>query len=167
MSEAGSRDLDQAISVNQSVTIIRGAHYIKIGGTYLFGTHWNLAAQSPQRGAYNFTGRYSGIAYADFVLGYPATTQNPSPSSLATKAVGSRYEAYVQDTWKVTPRLTATLGLRYDLQWLRPDAQNYGSLFIPNLGKVAVFADSMPAAAVPGALNAYPVVLSKTLGLPG
>ena len=166
MSEAGSQDLDQSISFNQSVTIVRGAHTFKIGGTYLFGTHWNLAAQGPQRGAYSFTGRYSGIAYADFVLGYPATTQNPSPSSLATKGVGSRYEAYVQDTWRVTPKLTATLGLRYDLQWLRPDAQNYGSLFIPNLGKVAVFADSMPAAAVPGALNAYPVVLSKSLNLP-
>ena len=166
MSEAGSRDLDQSISVNQSLTIIRGAHTLKMGGTYLFGTHWNLAAQGPQRGAYNFTGRYSGIAYADFVLGYPATTQNPSPSSLATKGVGSRYEAYIQDTWKISQKLTATLGLRYDLQWLRPEAQNYGSLFIPNLGKVAVFADSMPAAAVPGALNAYPVVLSKSIGLP-
>jgi hypothetical protein len=166
MSEAGSRDLDQSISFNQSVTIVRGAHTFKAGGTYLFGTHWNLAAQAPQRGAYTFTGRYSGIPYADFVLGYPATTQNPSPSSLATKGVGSRYELYIQDTWKVSQKLTATLGLRYDLQWLRPDAQNYGSLFIPNLGKVAVFADSMPAAAVPGALNAYPVVLSKSLGLP-
>jgi len=166
MSEAGSRDLDQSISFNQSLTIVRGAHTLKIGGTYLFGTHWNLAAQAPQRGAYTFTGRYSGIAFADFALGYPATTQNPSPSSLVTKGVGSRYEAYIQDTWKITQKLTATLGLRYDLQWLRPDAQNYGSLFIPNLGKVAVFADSMPAAAIPGALNAYPVVLSKSIGLP-
>ena len=50
MSEAGSRDLDQSISFNQSVTIVRGAHTFKIGGTYLFGTHWNLAAQGPQRG---------------------------------------------------------------------------------------------------------------------
>ena len=89
-----------------------------------------------------------------------------SPSSLVTKGVGSRYELYMQDTWKLTQKLTATLGLRYDLQWLRPDAQNYGSLFIPNLGKVAVFADSMPPAAIPGALNAYPVVLSKSLNLP-
>jgi hypothetical protein len=137
-----------------------------MGGNYMFGTHWNIAAQSPQRGAYGFTGRYSGVAYADFVLGYPNTTQVPSPSTLVTKGVGSRYEAYVQDTWKISQRLTATLGLRYDLQWLGPDAQGYGSLFIPSAGKVAVFADSMPAAAVPGALSAYPVVLSKSLGLP-
>jgi hypothetical protein len=166
MSEAGSSDLDQAVSINQSVTIIKGTHTLKMGGTFLDGTHWNQAAQAPQRGAYNFTGRYSGVAYSDFVLGYPATTQNPSPSSLVTKGVGTRYEAYLQDTWKVSQKLTATLGIRYDLQWLRADAQNYGSLFIPNLGKVAVFAQSMPAAAVPGALNAYPVVLSKSLGLP-
>lgn len=166
MSEAGSRDLDQSISLGQNVTIVRGTHTLKVGGTYLFGTHWNLAAQSPQRGAYTFSGRYSGFAYADFVLGYPATTQVPSPSTLVTKGVGSRYDAYIQDTWKVTSKLTATLGLRYDLQWLGPDAQGYGSLFIPGTGKVGVFASSMPGAAVPGALNAYPVVLAKSLGLP-
>ena len=166
MSEAGSGDLDQQISTSENVTLMRGAHTLKIGGTYLFGTHWNIAAQSPQRGAYSFTGRYTNVAYADFVLGYPATTQVPSPATLVTKGVGSRYEAFIQDTWKVTQRLTATLGLRYDLQWLGPDAQGYGSLFIPSAGKVAVFAPSMPAAAVPGALSAYPVVLSSSLGLP-
>ncbi len=166
MSEAGSRDLDQQISFNQNITVVRGAHTLKMGGTYLFGTHWNIAAQTPQRGAYTFTGRYSNLAYADFVLGYPATTQVPSPATLVTKGVGSRYEAFFQDTWKITQRLTATLGLRYDLQWLGPDAQGYGSLFIPSAGKVAVFAATMPAAAVAGALNAYPVVLSKSLGLP-
>ena len=166
MSEAGSRDLDQQVSFSENVTVVRGTHTLKMGGTYMFGTHWNLAAQAPQRGSYNFTGRYTNIAYGDFVLGYPATTQVPSPSSLVTKGVGSRYEAFFQDTWKVSQKLTATLGLRYDLQWLRPDAQGYGSLFIPSANKVAVFAPSMPAAAVPGALSGYPVALSKSIGLP-
>src|SRR5579871_405355 len=98
MSEAGSGDLDQQVSMGENVTVVRGAHTLKVGGTYLFGTHWNIAAQSPQRGSYSFTGRYSNIAYADFVLGYPATTQVPSPATLVTKGVGSRYEAYIHDT---------------------------------------------------------------------
>lgn len=166
MGEAGSSDLDQLTSFKQTVTVVRGTHTLKAGGTYVFGTHWNMFAVSPQRGRYDFNGRYTRTAYADFVLGYPSFTQAPSPSAKVTKGVGSRYEAFLEDTWKISPRLTATLGIRYDLQWLRPDAQEYGALFIPSAGKVAVFAETMPSAAIPAAVNAYPVVLSKSLGLP-
>ena len=164
MSEAGSRDLDQSISCQSERHDHTRRPYFK-DRRHLFVRHpLEPRRSSPTARRVHVHGTIQRNRICRFRRwGYPATTQKPSPSSLATKGVGSRYEAYVQDTWKITHKLTATLGLRYDLQWLRPDAQNYGSLFIPNLGKVAVFADSMPAAAVPGALNAYPVVLSKSL----
>ncbi|MBS1827947.1 MAG: TonB-dependent receptor [Acidobacteria bacterium] len=166
MSEAGSSDLSQNISFVENVTITRGAHTIKTGFTFNWATHYNIAATTPQRGAYSFTGRYSGIAYADFALGYPNTTQLPSPTSIIGKFAAPRYQAFLQDDWRITPRLTLSAGLRYEFQGVRPEVRNLASLFIPSANKVAVFADSFPAQAVQPALSAYPVVLSKSLGLP-
>lgn len=166
MSEAGSSDLQQDLNVIENVTIVRGKHSIKAGFAYNFTNHYNIAANGPQRGAYNFTGRYTGSGYGDFVLGYPNTTQLPLPAALAGKFAANRYAAFVQDDWKVTPRLTLNLGLRYELQLIRPVVYGQAALFIPSANKIAVFADSMPAGAIPAAVNAYPVVLSSALGLP-
>jgi hypothetical protein len=166
MSEAGSSDLQQDINFVQNVTIVRGSHTVKAGFDYNFTTHYNLAASSPQRGAYGFTGRYTGTAFADFVLGYPNTTQLPVPAAVPGKYAASRYGAFLQDDWKISPKLTVNLGVRYDLQIIRPMVYGVASLFIPSTGKIAVFADSLPRAAIPAAVSAYPVALSKDLGLP-
>jgi hypothetical protein len=166
MSEAGSSDLQQDINLIENLTVVRGSHTLKAGVDYSFTTHYNLAESTPQRGAYGFTGRYTGTAFADFVLGYPNTTQLPLPAAVAGKYAASRYGAFLQDDWKVNPRLTINLGVRYDLQVIRPVVYNLASLFIPSKGEIAVFANSMPSAAIPAAVGAYPVALSKDLGLP-
>jgi hypothetical protein len=166
MSEAGSSDLQQDINFVQNVTVVRGSHTMKAGLDYNFTTHYNLAASSPQRGSYGFTGRYTGTAFADFVLGYPNSTQLPVPAAVAGKYAATRYGAFFQDDWKISSKMTLNLGLRYDLQIIRPMVYGVASAFIPNLGKIAVFADSLPPAAIPAAVSAYPVALSKDLGLP-
>jgi hypothetical protein len=166
MSEAGSSDLQQDLSGQENLTMVRGSHSLKIGFNYDFTTHYNIAEESPQRGAYNFNGQYSGNAYADFVLGYPTTTQLPQPAALAGKYIANRYGAYVQDVWKATDRLTLNVGVRYDLQWIRPVAYGQASLFIPNLNKVLVFASNYPAGTIPAALSTYPVSLAASAGYP-
>ena len=166
MSEAGSSDLQQDINFKQNLTIVRGSHAVKAGFDYNFTTHYNIGESSPQRGAYNFTGRYTGNAFADFVLGYPNTTQLPLPAAVAGKYAASRYGAFLQNDWKVNAKLTVNLGIRYDLQIIRPVVYGLASLFIPSKGKIAVFSDTMPSAAIPAAVSIYPVALAKDLGLP-
>lgn len=166
MSEAGSSDLQQDLHLVQNLTIVRGSHSIKMGFNYNFTNHYNIAATSPQRGAYNFTGRYTGNGYGDFALGYPNSTQLPQPVALAGKFAANRYAAFVQDDWKITPKLTLNLGLRYELQVIRPVVYGQAAMFIPSAGKIAVFASTLPSGAVPAAVAAYPVVLSGSLGLP-
>jgi len=146
--ESGSHDLEQAAQINTSLTKIFPKHTIKAGFGYLYDNHWNVSADSPEHGQFNFNGQYSGEAFADFLLGLPATTQQGTPASLITRNISSQWAAYVQDDWKLTPRLTINAGIRYDLQWFSVGPYNDASLFVPSLGKVVVFGSSYPAATI-------------------
>ena len=66
------------------------------------------------RGSFTFNGTYTGSALADFLLGYVAVRPpQPGPHHLPTST--NYWQAYfVNDDWKVTPRLTLNIGLRYD-----------------------------------------------------
>src|SRR5207247_7064215 len=119
----------------ENQTVIRSSHTFKMAFTYNWTVHYNIAATGPQRGAYNFNARYSGIGYADFALGYPNTTQLPFPSAIIGKFAASRYQAYVQDDWRITGKLTLSAGLRYEYQGVRPEVRNLAALFIRSANK--------------------------------
>jgi hypothetical protein len=56
----------------------------------------------------------SGDAYASFLLG---AVNNGSVTAQTIQDVGARYRPitpYIQDNWRVTPKLTLNLGIRYD-----------------------------------------------------
>ena len=65
-------------------------------------------------GTVDFTGRYTGQAYADFLLGLPNTASRAFPPAAALRR-RYVYDSFVQDDWKVTRNLTVNLGLRYEL----------------------------------------------------
>ena len=166
VSESGSKDLEQLAQVNTAVTKVFPKHTIKAGFSYLYDNHWNDSAQSPQRGSYTFTNnKYTGVALADFLLGYPTSTANATPSNYITRNISAQYGMYIQDDWKPLPKLTINAGLRYDLQWFRPNPYGNNSLYVPSLQKVVVFADSYPASAIPNFLTSVPTVLAPSVGL--
>ncbi len=105
-----------------NVTIDRGAHRLKFGG--YFYRLW-LRPEQPDnaRGAFTYTGQFSGNAFADFLLGYPTS---------AAAGIGRGGEdgrtnwlhAYVQDDWRARQNLTLNLGLRYEYNQHMYDAGN-------------------------------------------
>lgn len=165
ISEAGSKDLDQTIQLTDNLSKTWGAHSVKAGFTFLRLDHWNLAANSPQRGRFNFNGQYSGNAFADFLLGYPNYTQLPTPSASDSRLFQKRLFLFVQDDWKVTPRLTLSYGLRYELMNGQPSATGRTAMFVPSVGKVVVFRDQYPAGTVPILLSTFQPPLAKDVGL--
>lgn len=87
----------------------------------------------------------TGVAYASFLLGQPDNvtfTQNSIPTTYARFRPMS---TYVQDTWKVTDKLTLDYGVRYDFFPTYREAHDVMSYFDPNLLN--------PATGVNGALN--------------
>ena len=76
----------------------------------------------------------TGLAYASYLLG--AVGGTPSVSLANVTEVGGRYHVaspYAEDSWKINPKLTVDLGLRWD--YLPPfhEVKDRWSFFNPNL----------------------------------
>lgn len=76
-------------------------------GTYSFSGAFTQA--NP-----NVTGDGTGSDLADLLLGYPVSGEVDITTPLKTYL--DYYAAFVQDDWRVTPRLTLNLGLRYEAE---------------------------------------------------
>ena len=95
-----------------ALSISAGAHSMKLGGD-VRGPMRNIYLDVPGlRGSFNFDGNRTGIGLADFLLGYPSGAQLTNPAIVDARF--KMYSAFFQDDWKVTPKLTANLGIRYD-----------------------------------------------------
>ena len=104
-----------------NVSVIRGNHSLKFGGEYR-RDRFNEAGVPFQRGSFSFNGVVtedpnnrgrSGHPMADLLLGMPRRSQRsrvPANGLLRAPAAA----LYLEDTWKVTDRLTLNLGLRYE-----------------------------------------------------
>lgn len=75
----------------------------------------------------------TGLSYASFLIG---EIDQGSFTQYLQQIFGSRFRAispYAQDDWKVTPKLTLNLGLRYDFYPSITEVHNAQGFFDPNL----------------------------------
>jgi hypothetical protein len=110
------------VELFDNVTWDRGRHRLKFGGYYF---HLQLRPEQPDnaRGAFTYTGQFSGNAFADFLLGYPTS---------AVSGIGRGDEngrtnwlhLYAQDDWRARDNLTFNLGLRYEFNQHMYDVRN-------------------------------------------
>src|SRR5215831_425392 len=111
--QIGPRDRsNQIFQFVDSVSLQRGTHFFKFGADIAKRQVTFEQARAP-RGSFTFDGTYTGSALADFMLGY-ARNASINPAHTSTDLWNWWQSYYVNDDWKVTPRLTVNVGLRYD-----------------------------------------------------
>jgi hypothetical protein len=104
--------------IRDDVSWTKGRHQLKMGVSWAIYKKTQDWFKNTQ-GGFNFDGGYTGIDFADFLLGLAEGSGNPwGYTEDAVKATGQwnniSWAAYLQDNWRVNNRLTLNLGLRWD-----------------------------------------------------
>jgi hypothetical protein len=96
---------------------VSGSHVLQAGVLYIFGIkRQNFFSNT--HGSYNFSGVHTNDPVGDYLLGLDSSF-NQNSAEREGYYHYKQMEAYVQDDWKVTKRLTLNLGVRE--VWYSPD----------------------------------------------
>jgi hypothetical protein len=124
----------------------RGRHSLKFGGSYRWYV-WPMWALVQSRGYYSFTTGFTtqtatndgtGDALASFLLGLPASRQLQAGVPTMDLRQWSA-DAFVQDTWRLTPHTTIEAGLRYEFMSPLVDVKRQWSNLIQENGQLMAF----------------------------
>ena len=99
-----------------------GAHAVRVGVDFLYNDD-TITFPRTYRGSYSFSSLANFLGGTYNSSGFTQTFAN-SVVAQTNPNVGF----YAQDEWKVSPRFTFNLGLRYDLEFLRTIATNTGNV---------------------------------------
>jgi len=128
------RNIDKNIFDNFSIQ--RGNHTLRIGATVM----WMQKTENGDGGAASFSfsdQNNANPAFANFLLGQ-ADSYNQQNHDTIPHLRYTNFEWYVQDDWKVTPRLTLNLGVRYSYFPSPTDSNNTLVNFDPALYSASV-----------------------------
>jgi len=104
----------QSPKLNQiidTISLTAGKHFLR-GGFEMRLKNNSFVDVTRRSPAYNFQGRFTNDAMGDLLLGFPESVQlNTVPE---VKQLQEAYSFFLQDDWKLSPRLTLNLGLRYE-----------------------------------------------------
>ncbi len=112
--------VNENTQLNEAVTWTHQRHTIK-GGFELLKLRYLNRSFFQTMGSFTFNGQITGSSASDFVLGRATTLVVASPV-LEQSGLQTNYYWFVQDDWRVKPRLTLNLGLRYEIAkpWVHP-----------------------------------------------
>ena len=124
-------DISNEFTHSASITYTRGQHTLKAGGNLTwYQQNTPGAVPGNRRGAFSFSGAFTGNAFADLLLGEPYQSQFTTGTGVQTER--STWQGYyVNDDWKVSRSLTLNLGLRYEYDSPLVDVHDQKSTFWP------------------------------------
>jgi len=125
---------------SDTLSLILGAHQMKFG-VDIRGPMRNIYLDVPGlRGSWTFDGQRTGIGLADFLLGYPSAAQLSNLAVVDQRM--KMFSTFFQDDWKVTPKLTLNLGIRYDFATWPYEGADRMTNFDPLTGRTFTPANS-------------------------
>jgi hypothetical protein len=140
-SDQFTREPDTSWQWTDNVSWTKGNHFLKFGFDAIREDQNYNISTSNVFGKFSFSGIYTGVGYADFLLGIPQTSTlavADPPHYLRGTTMG----LYAQDQFKVSRKLTLNYGLRWELQppYHSTNGAIYsfdpqaGALVIPDIG---------------------------------
>ena len=114
---------NEHFEIYDNFLIDRGDHRYKFGG-YLFHLRFRPENPDTARGAFAYTGQFSGNAMADFLLGYPVEARSGIGGRGSEDGRTTWLHLYVQDDWRVRGNVTLNYGLRYEINQHMYDVEN-------------------------------------------
>ena len=128
------------------VSLVKGKHNLFVGGefaldkTMFFADLLNFGSISFATSAPTTTGN----VFSDWVTGQASSTEQDSPYT--THLSTWHYAAVAQDNFRITPRFTANIGVRWDIDLPPVDSHNRTESFIP--GQQSTVAPDAPTGLV-------------------
>lgn len=151
-----------------NITWNKGLHTVKIGFDYR-----HIQAVDPlgfiggdNYGNFQFNGTFTNSPFGDFLLGIPSTTGFDNVQQ-DNDGSSNHYNAYIQDEFRVNPKLTLEYGLRFEFHPGYTDASGNIGNFNPNIAKSGevIYPDGASGLLATGFLesaNACPTLGSTT-----
>jgi hypothetical protein len=173
---------------NDKPTVISSATWVRGNHTYKAGMEWRKdiwtdVEQVGEAGIYTVSGAETGLPYlqstslgggnigfpyASFLLGAidNASIRQPQDPQLRKAAWG----LFVQDTWKVTRKLTLDYGVRWDYQTAAREMDNRLAMFgpsVPNPSAGGLLGGTVYESSGPGGsfTDTYPYAIGPRLGV--
>ena len=153
---------ETTLEIIDTLSYLVGSHSVKFGGGVMTSNQ-NGATWANTKGVFSFGGNAGSTTTASGVIAFLAG-QNPVPTSILGDSFGdlsgtgfpsqglqsatlfygdptshirrATYSLYVQDDWRIRPRLTLNFGLRYDLTTVPADVDHIMGSFDPQAGIV-------------------------------
>ncbi|WP_176441900.1 TonB-dependent receptor [Granulicella rosea] len=143
-SQAVSSTVNEDIQLTDTLSWTKGNHNLQFGVDALRLQYKNVAESAP---SFSFTGAYSFLSQGDELMGLVGSQS--FANSLDRSGIQHDYYFFAQDDWRITPRLTLNLGLRYELplRYYQPHGED--TTFIPGYQSI-VFPGAIPDLAFVG-----------------
>jgi Carboxypeptidase regulatory-like domain len=123
--------------VQENLSWSHGRHMVR--GGMMWG-YYNANDDQASNGLYGnlqFSNKYTGFAYSDFLLGLPTTMQRAAPPT-PQPWHHPIYDFFVTDEFKVHPKLTINFGARYEIHPHWGSGNGTASLFDMATGQIVV-----------------------------
>lgn len=150
-----------------NVSWIKGRHTVKFGFDYR-----HIEAITPlgfiggdNYGSFSFNGTFTKAPFADFLLGIPATSGFDNVK-MDNDGITNHYNAYVQDAFHVSQKLTLEYGLRWEFHPGYHDASGNIGNFDPNYARsgAIIYPDGYSSLLDPGLASTNPCPLGQKTG---
>ncbi|HZP04402.1 MAG TPA: carboxypeptidase regulatory-like domain-containing protein [Terracidiphilus sp.] len=125
------------------ITWIKGRHTMTFGYDLELDQS-NINNTDLENGSFNFTNDVTGLAMANFLMGYQHTFSQTSGDFSDSRE--NPMGVYANDKWKISPRLTLDYGLRWEPQQVMKEIWGRIEQFRPDAQAAGVHSQIVPSA---------------------